>query len=110
MIVRDTTGLRNGIAVIIGIIANTTATIIAIRAREQNTTIGNTIANTNGTDMATTGISKVTESTIVIIAAIMAIRRSTIAADITARVITIVTTKALDTITMALSWACRSGS
>ena len=110
MIVRGTTDLRNGIVVIIEIIANTPATIIAIRVREQNTTIGNTIADTNGTDMATTGISMVTESTIAIIAAIMAIRRSIITGNITARIIAIGTTKAMDTITMASSWACRSGS
>ena len=103
MIVRDTTGQKNGIAVAIAIIANTTATTIVIRDRVRNTIIGNTIADTNGTGMATTGISRVTENTIAIIVAIMVIRRSTITASITDRVITMVTIEAIDTVTMASS-------
>ena len=110
MIDTGTTGQKNGIAVIIGIIVNTIATIIAIGDRVRSTIIESTIADTNGTGMATTGISKVTEITIVIIAAIMAIRQNTIIANITVLAITMVIIRAIGISTMASVLAFRSGS
>jgi hypothetical protein len=102
------TALKNGTGTPSGTTATTIAATTAIRDRRQNTVIGNTTGCTNGTGMATTGISKGTTSPIDITGTVTDIRQSITTASITVPTVTTVHIRA--TGTMSSRWACRSGS